>query len=229
MKKKLTGILYIYIFLSIIAMPILILNVGYVAGGLDIMLAFFICSLVYIINTPYRGLNMWHFVLFIGLVGLIICSVLLFLEGTFLAYIIGKYGMILVPITFIIAPVYTFVIIPKSQYNYIKKSDYIETEGICIAYGYSHTKGNTVIKVYTPIYEVNISSRKLNLKDTYYSTKMKEIVPIGTKTKILINKNDYTFFYIYRTKEIIKKQYKTIFFFNTVGILAIILIIINVF
>ena len=50
-------------------MPILVLNVGYVAGGLDIMLAFFICSLVSIINTIYRGLNTWHLVLFIGFVG----------------------------------------------------------------------------------------------------------------------------------------------------------------
>ena len=132
MKKKLTAILYIYIFLSIIAMPILILNVGYAAGGLDIMLAFFICSLVSIINTPYRGLNIWYLVLLVGLIGVLISSILLFFEDTSLAYIISKYGMILVPIAFIIVPVYTFIISPKSKYNYIKKSDCIETEGICI-------------------------------------------------------------------------------------------------
>ena len=125
MKNKLTAILYIYIFLSIIAMPILILNVGYAACGLDIMLAFFICSLVSIINTPYRGLNIWYLVLLVGLIGVLISSILLFFEDTSLAYIISKYGMILVPIAFIIVPVYTFIISPKSKYNYIKKSDCI--------------------------------------------------------------------------------------------------------
>lgn len=152
MKNKLTAILYIYIFLSIIAMPFIIINVGYTACGLDIMLAFFICGLVYVINTPYRGLNIWHLVLLVGLIGVLICSILLFFEDTYLAYIIGKYGMILVPIAFIIVPVYTFIISPNSKYNYIKKSDCIETEGICIDYDYSYTKGNTVIKAYTPIY-----------------------------------------------------------------------------
>ena len=229
MKNKLTAILYIYIFLSIIAMPILILNVGYVAGGLDIMLAFFICSLVSIINTIYRGLNTWHLVLFIGFVGLIICSILLFFEDTYLAYIIGKYGMILVPIAFIIVPVYTFIISPNSKYNYIKKSDCIETEGICIDYDYSYTKGNTVIKAYTPIYEVNFSGKKLKLKDIYYSAQMKKIVPMGTKTKVLINKNDYTNFFIYRTKKMKKKQHAITISFGIIGIIAIILMIINGF
>ncbi len=226
MKKKLTAILYIYIFLSIIAMPILVLTVGFVAGGIDIMLAFFICGLVYVINTPYRWLNIWYLVLLVGLIGVLISSILLFFEDTSLAYIISKYGMILVPIAFIIVPVYTFIISPKSQYNYIKKSDCIETEGICTNYDYSYTKGNTVIKAYTPIYEVNISGKKLKLKDIYYSARMKKIVPVGTKTKVLINKNDYTHFYIYRTKEMMKKQYAITIFFGIIGIITIILIFI---
>lgn len=228
-KKKLTAILGIYIFLSIITMPILLLNVGYVACGLDIMLAFFICSLVSMINTSYRGLNIWHLVLFIGFVGLIICSILLFFEDTYLSYIIGKYGMILVPIAFIIVPVYTFIISPKSKCNYIKKNDCIETEGICIDYDYSYGNGNILIKVYTPIFEVNISGKKLKLKDTYYSSNMKKIVPVNTKTKVLINKNDYTHFYIYRTKEMKKQLHAITMSFGIIGIIAIILMIINVF
>ena len=228
-KKKLTVILYIYIFLSIITMPILVLNVGYIACGLDIMLVFFICNLVSMINTSYRGLNICHLVLFIGFVGLIICSILLFFEDTYLSYIIGKYGMILVPIAFIIVPVYTFIISPKSKYNYIKKNDCIETEGICIDYDYSYATGNNVVKVYTPIYEVNISGKKLKLKDIYYSAKMKKIVPVNTKTKVLINKNDYTHFYICRTKKIKKIQHAITMSFGIIGIIAIILMIINVF
>ena len=228
MKKKLAAVLYIYIFLSIIAMPFLIMKVSYAACGLDIMLVFFICGLVYVINTPYRGLNIWHLVLLVGLIGVLISSILLFFEDTYLAYIISKYGMILVPIAFIIVPVYTFIISPKSQYNCIKKSDYIKTEGKCIDYDYSYAKGNTVIKAYAPIYEVNINGKKLKLKDIYYSARMKKIVPVGTKTKVLINKNDYTHFYIYRTKGIMKNQYTIITFFSIIGIIAIILIFINV-
>ena len=58
---------------------------------------------------------------------------------------------------------------------------------------------------------------------------MKKIVPMGTKTKVLINKNDYTNFFIYRTKKMKKKQHAITISFGIIGIIAIILMIINGF
>lgn len=52
---------------------------------------------------------------------------------------------------------------------------------------------------------------------------------MGTKTKVLINKNDYTNFFIYRTKKMKKKQHAITISFGIIGIIAIILMIINGF
>lgn len=138
--NNLKKFIIIYLFLSIVMIPILALTINLPAVGIDISLLFIVGSVFCIIETEkYRGLNLYHLFLVIGIIAFII-SIILLLPSSDLSIFINRYGLILVPIVFIIVPIYAFILMPKSQYYNIMKLKHIETTGKCIGYDYATSR-----------------------------------------------------------------------------------------
>lgn len=140
MKKNLERFIIIYIFISIIMIPVLAITVNLLAVSFDVSLLFIVGSIYFIANRKkYRGLELSHLFLVVGIIELII-SIILLDSSSSLAIFINKYGMILVPVSFIIVPIYTFALMPRSQYHNIIKFKYIEVTGKCIGYDYTSSR-----------------------------------------------------------------------------------------
>ena len=140
MKKNIERFIIIYILISIIMIPILAITVNLLAVSFDVSLLFIVGSMRAIIaRNKYRGLELFHLFLAVGIIGLII-SIILLDSSSNLAIFVNKYGMILVPVSFIIVPIYTFVLMPRSQYHNIIKLNYIEATGKCIGYDYTSSR-----------------------------------------------------------------------------------------
>ena len=140
MKKNIERFIIIYILISIIMIPILAITVDLLAVSFDVSLLFIVGSMIAIIaRNKYRGLELFHLFLVVGIIGLII-SIILLDPSSSLAIFINKYGMILVPVSFIIVPIYAFVLMPRSQYHNIIKLNYIEVTGKCIGYDYTSSR-----------------------------------------------------------------------------------------
>ena len=231
MKKSIIKAFTIYAFLSIILLGILPFFDMRLAG-LDICLAFFISGVFCCVSEKNKGLDIYHLFLFVGFIGIIITLILLFMEDSFIADFIVKYGFALIPISFIIAPIYVVYIIPISKYRNIIKTNYFEEYGTCVEYISSsspNTNGASTIG-FSPVFEVFINGKKKKVhNNVYYSYgTVKKYYPIGVQTKIIINKDDYDHFFIFKTDKDKKRIPRTVIIFVGSGIISLILFFYNV-
>ena len=139
--KGLSGVILVISILLILTIVLYNLTINLPAVGIDVSLLFIVGSVFCIIETEkYRGLNLYHLFLVTGIIAFII-SIILLLPFSDLSIFINKYGLILVPIAFIIVPIYAFILMPKSQYYNIIKLKHIEATGKCIGYDYTTSRG----------------------------------------------------------------------------------------